>query len=148
MLNTIEEEANNEPVEFRGQSKAKIYQILAVTYFLPDKESRCVTRQYLAAVHRGEVYRLERVELLNFEVQLSFEEKRKASFFHLGLLRQKADVLLGQLGMLPFGFPPNTMADEVWFGRVLRLIDPYNVCGGYRQKVRGAVPPRTISGRM
>lgn len=148
MLNRIEDIRDDEPEEFRGLSKAKIYEIISRTYFIPDKECRCVTRQYLAAIHLGQVYRIERADLLNFEVQLSFEEKQKASFFHLGILRQKADLLLQQLGQLPFGFPSNTMADEAWFIRVLRLIDQYNITGAFKYKIRNARLPRTPSGRM
>ena len=148
MLNQVEEGRNEEPEQLRSLSKSKIYELLNRNYFLPDKDSRCITRSYLVAVFNNTVYRVEREALLNFEVGLRFEEKVKSSFFHIGILRQRADTLLHQLGFLPFGFPNNTNADESWFVRVLRMIDPYNVLGAFKTRVNQSILPRTPSGQM
>lgn len=148
MLNRVEELRNEEPEQLRELSKSKIFELLGRTYFLPDKDSRCITRAYLVAVHTGAVYRVERTQLLNFEVDLTFQEKVKSSFFHMGILRQRADILLQQLGLLPFGFPNNTNADEGWFVRVLRMIDPYNILGAFKTRINDARLPRIPAGQL
>lgn len=149
MLNTIEEVRGDEPQEFKGLSKSKIYQNLSRQYVLPDKDARCVTRAYLATVLRGTVFRMDRTELLNFEVGLTFEERVKASFFHLGILKQRTELLLAQLGQPGFGFAQGTNADEDWMVRIIRLLDPYNILGAFRSKIHTArVPPRISAGRM
>lgn len=149
MLNPIEDRAReNEPPELRHLSKSKIHEDLSRQFFLPDKDSRCSTRQYLVNIHVNLVYRVTREELLNFEVGLTLEDRQKSSFFHIGILVRRADRLLTQLGLLPFGFPVGTQAEEDWCARVLRHLDQTNILGGFKRAIRHAQVPRVRAGRI
>jgi hypothetical protein len=149
MLNPIDRaERLNEPAELRSLSKSKIYELISREYLIPHKEARCSTRQYLISVHLGNVYRVAREQILNFEVGLSLEEKVKASFFHMGILRNKVDLLLTQMQLQTFGFPDGTQADEDWFTRVIRFIDQHNLLGAFKIRIRNSQIPRCPAGRM
>ena len=99
-------------------------------------------------VHLGAVFRIAREDLLNFEARLRVEEKMKASFFNMGILRQRADVLLEQSGQARFNFPDLTMPDESWFIRALRFIDPYNILQALRIMIHDSLLPRSDAGRV
>ena len=81
MINGVLQNPNlDEPVELRELSKSKIYSQLASQWFLPQKESRGVTRAYLVQVHRGDVFRVQRQVILDYECRLTAAEIKKSSF--------------------------------------------------------------------
>lgn len=143
-----EVDQSDEPVQFRGQTKSKIHEEISKVYLLPDMDARCSTRAYLISVFRGTAFRVRRQEILSFEVNLSPDHLLKSSFFNLTVLKERASVYLAQLQYPVFGFPLNTNPDEVWFSRVLRYIDPFNVLGAFRLRIPGAPIPKCIAGRM
>lgn len=143
-----EPDAVDEPAQLRGLSKSRLHEEIAKTYFIPELDSRCCTRQYLIQVFRGDVFRVRRQDILGFEVTLTPDMSLKSTFFNIGLLRERASVYLTQLGHRPFGFPINCNPDEQWFVRTLRYIDPFNVLGAFRCRIPGAPVPACLAGRM
>jgi len=149
MWNNQENLANEgEPEALRGLSKAKLYELVSRDYYLPNKECRCVSRGYLVSVHEGTVWRIRHTDLLQFELDLSIEEKIKSSFFNIGVLKDKANALLRLLNQREFGFPPILNPEETWFCRVLRKIDVWNVLRGFKCRVRGVPRPNILPVRM
>ena len=51
MLNQYDRGADNEPAEIRQLTKSQLYKLLAAEWILPNKDSRGVTREYLAGVY-------------------------------------------------------------------------------------------------
>ena len=143
MINTVvHQTANDEPIELRELSKAKIYTQLAANWFLPQKESRGVTRAYLVQVYRDQVFRVQRQVILEYESRLVPAESKKSSFYSVALLYDRMETYLHEMGQKPLGFSLTTLPEEDWFSRVLRYVDPYNVLEGFQARVNGApVPP-------
>lgn len=136
------------PEEYRVQSKAKIYQNLSQTYFLPDKDSRGLSKLYLARVHRNMVFRVNRQVLLQYECGLQQDETLKTSFLNLGLLMSRMNLLLQQLAQPQLGFDQNTLPDENWLLRICRFIDRTNILGAFRRGVRDAIDPLIPASEM
>lgn len=130
-----------EPAAIRNLSKSKLYDLMARDFFIPSRECRCVSRVYLVQVFQGTVFRVQHFELLNFELNLSIDEKVKSMHFNIGALKEKADALLVLLDRLPFGFPRSLNPEENWFSRILRMVDPWNILAGFRMRVRNAPMP-------
>lgn len=143
-----QQEIGDEPDALRGMSKSKMYDMEARDYLLPSKESRCISKAYLIEVFRGTVFRVRNQEILAFEVNLTLEERMKASHFNLGVIKDKAAALLQMLGHQPFGFHGSNNPDEEWLSRVVRFIDPQNLLRGFRRRVANAPRPAILPMRM
>lgn len=139
---------NAEPEPFRTMTKTKIYEMIGREFYLPNKECRCITRTYLIRVHQGTVFRISHQALLNFEVNISPEEKAKSMNFNIGMLRDKASALLELLGQREFGFDRNQNPEEGWFCRILRFIDQFNILNAFRVRVRNGERPLILPVRM
>lgn len=149
MINIIDQEGRqNEPHELRQLTKSQIFKNLSLDYFLPQKESRAVSRTYLSRVHQNQVYRIERVALLQFEAILQEDELARAANQNVTILIERADSLLRQLGQRELGFLPGTYPDEGWLYRIIRFIDPSNLLCIFRRAVRNTVPPAIIASRV
>lgn len=146
MINTVVNNvANDEPLEIRELSKGKIYTQLAAQWFLPQKESRGVTRAYLVQVHRGQVFRVQRQAILEYECRLLPAELRKSAFYSVALLYDRLEAHLVELGYQPLGFSLTTLPEEEWFSRVLRYVDSHNVLEGFQGRVHGSPVPQVFS---
>lgn len=130
----------NEPAEIREHTKGKLYKLLTETYTLPSKDSRAINRAYLVRVYLNTVFRIERVQLLEYEAHLHLDEQARNSYQNLLVLFQKADVLLVQRNLTVLGFRDGSLPDEEWAFRVLRFIDPSNILSAFKRGVRGAIP--------
>lgn len=136
------------PLPFQGMTKKKIYDILSREYVLPSVQSRCITKKYMFAIYNKEFFSVTREELLRFESSLSLEETKKSSFFNVSLLTWRLDKYLHLEEKKPLGFSEDTQADEAWFSRILRYLDPYNVLGGFTCRVKGSLAPKHSAGRL
>src|SRR3990167_4013434 len=146
MINTVVNNvANDEPLEIRELSKGKIYTQFAAQWFLPQKESRGVTRAYLVQVHRGEVFRVQRQVILEYECRLTAAETRKSSFYSVALLYDRLEAYLLEMQQRQLGFSPTNLPEEDWFSRILRYVDPHNVLEGFAQRVSGSPTPPVFS---
>ena len=74
MLNQYDRGADNEPAEIRQLTKSQLYKLLAAEWILPNKDSRGVTREYLAGVYLNQLFRVGRLELQQFEARLMFDD--------------------------------------------------------------------------
>lgn len=136
-----------EPAQIREWSKSKLYSELSETYLLPSKESRGVTRSYLVRVFTNQVYRVERVAILQFETHLTVHELKKAVFFNVNLLVDRLERLMAQLNLPALGFGDGTAPEEDWFRRILRYVDPTNILQGFKLPVHGYQTPHIFPGR-
>ena len=146
MINGVLQNPNlDEPVELRELSKSKIYSQLASQWFLPQKESRGVTRAYLVQVHRGDVFRVQRQVILEYECRLTAAETRKSSFYSVALLYDRLEAYLVEMQQRQLGFSLTNLPEEDWFSRILRYVDPHNVLEGFAQRVSGSPTPPVFS---
>ena len=60
----------------------------------------------------------------------------------------KIEELLTQRNMAPLGFEPNSLPDENWAFRVIRYLDPANLCGAFKVPVRDSQLPDVRNSRM
>lgn len=137
----------NEPPELRDTSKSKIYSNLAAQYLLPQKDSRGVTRAYLVQVYRGQVFRVQRQTILQYESGLTAEEQRKSAFYSVALLYERLEAYLREMDQAPLGFSLVVLPEEEWFTRLLRYVDPHNVLEGFLTRVTGSPKPPVFSAR-
>lgn len=137
-----------EPAFARGLSKAALYKFVGSRFVLPDLDARCTTRPYLIRVQQGEVFRVSREDLLTFEARITSDETTKASFFHIGVLRERLDRFLELTNQPRFGFPPGSNPDDGWFVRILRYVDRSNILLGFKRAVANSQVPRNQAGRM
>ena len=144
----LEENNNNDNNGVQTPSKSVMYKILQRDFILPDIDARCTTKAYLARVQAGEVWRVRREQLLQFESGLTIEEQTKSSFFHIGVMKLRLERFMALSGVQEFGFPVGTNPDELWFSRVLRYLDPSNILAAFRTPVRNSPLPRNLPGRM
>ena len=146
MINAVFHQVNpDEPVELRELSKSKIYAQLASQWFLPQKDSRGVTRAYLVQVHRGDVFRVQRQVILEYESRLTAAENRKSTFYSVALLYDRLEAYLAEMQQRPLGFSLTNLPEEDWFSRILRYVDPYNVLEGFTIRVNGSPSPPVFS---
>lgn len=143
-----EQEDENAPEPFRGLTKKKIYDLLARELVLPSKDSRCITKNYLYRIHNREVFCITKEVLLGFEAALHIDDFIKTSFYNVGYLIQRLDILLEQTGRPRLGFSSMTQPDDKWFCRILRYLDQANILGAFKGRVRNAVIPDCHSGRV
>lgn len=143
MINNVAQQAAiDEPMELRELSKSKIYSQLSGQWFLPQKDSRGVTRAYLVQVYRGQVFRVQRQVILEYESRLTALETRKSAFYSVALLYDRLEAYLQEMQQRPLGFSLTNLPEEEWFSRILRYVDPRNVLEGFSSRVAGApVPP-------
>ena len=127
-------ERANEPEVLRKLSKHAIFKLLASTYILPEEHCRAVNRRYLVRVYSNEVFRLNRLTLLDFESRLTLEEQVRSSNQSVANLVEKANRILNDHNELQLGFEGNCLPDEHWIYRVVRYIDPYNVTGSFKKQ--------------
>jgi len=78
---------------------------------------------------------------------LTVEEKIKSPFFHIGVLKMKADALLRLTGQRQFGFNQSLSPEDKWFTRVLRKIDPFNILKAFKIRVHNLAPPNILPAR-
>ena len=137
MLNQYDRGADNEPAEIRQLTKSQLYKLLAAEWILPNKDSRGVTREYLAGVYQNQLFRVGRLELQQFEARLLFEDLARNSFFNMSVVLERLIALMTQLGLPPLGFNENVNPDETWVCRIARYIDQWNILRIFRRRVPG-----------
>lgn len=130
-----------EPPELRSLTKTQVYRNLSILYLLPSAKSSCITRKYLAKVHREEVYTPKRSEILSFESILVPVDTLKVRAYTLGVLLSILEKLLLTKKIKSLGLDPTSPPDEQWVLRVLRFQDPTNVCEIFKGTVSTSMNP-------
>lgn len=131
----------NEPELFRPLTKHAIYKLLSNEFLLPAKDSRAVTRGYLSAVYRNEVFRVNRVDILTFEARLTTEDLVRTSFSCLLTSIDRLSRLLELQNHRGLGFRGSSLPDECWLYRIARFVDAYNLLGLFRRRIPNAPRP-------
>ena len=117
----------------KGMDKKKLYNMLALLYYLPLYHSKGVTREYLLSVHKDRVFRVPIMEFKHFEVDLTPKMTKQVGVVNNAILVRKLNVLLITTNRKPLGFeefdPPEQVntANQTWLYRVARFIDPTNL---------------------
>lgn len=104
---------SDEGPETRHQDKGQLYDTLAMRFYLPPLNSRGITREYLLAVHRAEVYRLPMTTLKHFEVDLTTKMVTKVGLINNGLVVRKLNILLQSKREPDLGFSEFDPPDQV-----------------------------------
>lgn len=138
----------DEPEELRLLTKSQLHKLLCTQFLLPAKECRAMTRQYLVKVHRGEVLRVDRMEILTFEAALTQEQMARIGSNNVTILVQRITLFLDQQALQPFGFLPGCYPEEGWIYRVARFLDRANVLGIFRLPIPDTPLPRIQASRM
>lgn len=136
------------PPELRNQTKAQIYSALSTQYLLPAKDSRGVSKRYLARVFTHEVFRVGKVALLQFEATLTPEELQKHNFLSVSIMVAKSNQLLLMLNQPQLGFEAGSFPDESWMIRIIRFIDGYNILGFYKRPVNNFRRPNILASEV
>lgn len=138
----------DEPEATRSLSKAQLFKTLSSEYFLPDKESRAMSRAYLVQVFENRVYRVHRHTILQFEAELQIDEVTRSTAHNITIVIERTNILLQQLGLNELGFRPSAFPDEGWLMRIVRHLDPTNLLNIFFRPVRGAVAPNVLAARV
>ena len=93
----------HEPQELRNLSKKTIWKNLNIRFFMPDPKSRINTRRYLAGCHLMIFLTVERVQLLQFEANLTLEDRLKSGDHSVPSLVETLDNFLQEQSLLPLG---------------------------------------------
>lgn len=126
--------------------KKELFNIVALTYFLPPLASRGVTREYLLAVRKNEVFRVETMTMRHFEVDLTTAMNKRIGTTNNGLLVRKLNGLLDDRGLNGLGFdesePPDQVVfdDQAWLFRIARYLDQTNLLEFFEAPVRQEPP--------
>lgn len=102
-----------EELETANLDKRELYDLVGHVYFLPPYTSRGVTREYLLAVRRGNVFRVESLALRHFEVELTAAMTKRIGVANNGLLVRKMNGLLEERNQPPLGFEEFDPPDQV-----------------------------------
>jgi hypothetical protein len=136
------------PPEFRNQTKAQIYSTLNNQYLLPAKDSRGVSKRYLARVHSNEVFRVGKIAILQFEATLVPEDVQKHNFLNVSIMVARLNQLLQLLHLPQLGFDAGNYPDEEWVLRIIRYIDGYNILGFYKRAIRNFQRPNILAAEV
>ena len=101
----------------------ELYDAVADIWFIPPSNSKGVTREYLLQVRRDQVYRVSRVAVKQFEVNLTADMQRRASNINNSVLIRKLNYLLSTTGRKELGFTEFDVPDQTWLYRIARYID-------------------------
>ena len=104
--------------------------------------------RYLAGVFTGQLFRLQRHALLEFESILVPDEIIRSPDQCLASVIEKAERYLADLGHSEIGVKGTNYPDEEWVFRVVRCRDPSNSLRCFKRAVRDAPNPPGRIGRM
>jgi hypothetical protein len=127
---------DDEPLELRGISKNKVYDLLAERYCLPERESRAITRDYLLRVHSGKVLRIGLNEMGLFKAKITPKLMKRAKYVNGADAAAKLNSLLKERGEPELGFTREAMPDNDWLFHVARFLDPSNTAGLFQRPLQ------------
>lgn len=146
--NRDEEARADEPAETRDLTKKNLYKRLAEDWYLPDNNSRGITRTYLVGIFTNAHFRVGLVEMKQFLATLTSAQLKKAPYHSTANALAKINTLLAEMGLRPLGFPAGVIPEDGWLMNIARFIDRENISGLFLQAVPGFQNPDTQSGRM
>lgn len=95
--------------------KSELYETLSQQHYMPPLHSRGITREYLLAVHKGEAYKVDHLELKKFEVALTTKMTKRVGVVNSGLLVRKLNILLLARREPELGFDEFDPPDQVTY---------------------------------
>ena len=138
----------HEPQQYRSLSRKVIYENSMTGRLMPEFNSRIIKRHWLIGVEEGIYYSLNRVQILQFEALLTFEDKVRNSDLSICTVVEKIDQYLQHTGQLPLGYDDNCFPDEDYIFRLARYVDPANILRIFRRAVPGAPPANGAMARL
>ena len=126
----------DEPLELRELSKPKIYDLLAEKYFLPQKESRAITRDYLLKVYSGKCLRIGLKEMGLFKAKITPKLMKRLKYLTGADATLKLNSLLRERGELELGFTTESMPDNTWLFHTARYLDPSDTAGLFKYPLK------------
>ena len=135
----------DEPLELRDKSKNQIYAMLAETHFLPSVDSKGVNRAYLLGVYRGDHFRVNKIDVKRFELDLTPVQQKRVSLVNLAYMYRKLNALLLERQEPQLGFPDHAIPEESWLCRVARYTDRKNVLEFFMQSIEQVQPAQCFS---
>jgi hypothetical protein len=124
----------------KNLSKKAFYNMLNLKYYMPPVTARGVTRDYLLKVHRDQVFRVDQVELRQFEVNLTPAMNKRVGLLNNCFLVRKVNVLLRSREQPELGFDEYDPPDENWLYKIVRFLDPTNILEFFEAPVQPEPP--------
>ena len=124
----------------KSLSKKGFYDLLNRTYFMPPIGGRGITRDYLLKVHRGQVLRVNSLELRQFEVNLTPAMSKRVGLMNNCFLVRKVNFLLRMKNLPELGFDEFDPPEESWLYKIVRFIDPTNILEFFEAAVHQEPP--------
>jgi len=106
---------SDEDADTRNLDKSQLYEMVTEQHFLPPLHSRGITRDYLLAVHRDQVYKVGLQTLKLFEVNLTQRQTKKVGVINSPLLVRKLNFLLRSRRENDLGFDEYDPPDQVTY---------------------------------
>jgi hypothetical protein len=103
----------DEDIATRNLDKSQLYDLVTEQHFLPPLHSRGITRDYLLAVYRDQVFKVELQTLKKFEVNLTNRQTKKVGVINSALLVRKLNLLLKSRRENDLGFDEYDPPDQV-----------------------------------
>lgn len=145
------EERNNrehEPAQYRQLAKKTIFKMASLNKLMPDYKSRVVSRRWLIGTEDLHYFSLNKVEVLQFEALLNFEDKVRNHDQSMAIVVEKVNEFLINQGRLPLGYENNCYPDEEYMYRLARFVDPSNVLRIFKKAIPNAPRPGGAIGRV
>lgn len=138
----------DEPEALRFLTKKDIHARLSEEWFLPDKNCRGVTRQYLIGVYRDTYFRLGLFDMQRFLAELNKDALKRVPYENSADIKAKVEVQLAEQGFRPLGYAPHIIPEEDWLVKVARYLDQTNNCAIFLHALDGGVTPNTVTQQM
>lgn len=138
----------NEPEEVRHLTKKLMHARLAEDWYLPDKNCRGVTRQYLVGVFRGNIFRINFYEMQRFLADLHKDQLKRVPYMNSADIKAKVEVQLQEQNFPPLGYAANIIPEEEWLVNVARWLDQPNNCAIFLHPINNPQVLNTLTQQM
>jgi hypothetical protein len=125
----------DEPPSLKDLSKSKIYRQLTEEYYLPDKNCRAISRDYLVGVYTNKYFRVKISDFKKFTADLTPRMMKRTAHTTNQEMVEKLEALLKEYKLSPLGFKKGSLPDSEWLSLVTRVIDPCNAADLFKLPV-------------